>query len=94
MWSVNCAVIAVLLAVNVYAFILMGVDKRRARKQMWRISERRLLLTALCFGGIGAFAGMRLFRHKTQHMRFRIGIPIMLILQLLLVGMLIIKQIM
>ena len=93
MWSVNCAVIAVLLAVNVYAFILMGVDKRRARKQMWRISERRLLLTALCFGGIGAFAGMRLFRHKTQHMRFRIGIPIMLILQLLLIGMLIIKQI-
>lgn len=92
MWSVNTVIAIALLAVNFYAFILMGVDKRRARRQMWRISERKLLLTALCFGALGAFAGMMLFRHKTQNMRFRIGIPVMLIFQLLIIGMLIIKQ--
>lgn len=93
MWSANLAVATALLAVNAYAFVLMGADKRRAKRNMWRISERKLLTVSLCFGALGAFMGMRLFRHKTQHMRFRIGIPVMLILQLLIIGMLIIKQI-
>lgn len=93
MWSVNLAVIAALAAVNLYSFILMGVDKRRAKRQQWRISERQLLLTALCFGGLGALAGMKLFRHKTKHASFRYGIPVMLILQLIVLTMLIIKHI-
>lgn len=89
----NMIVAAAWLAMNLYTLILYCVDKRRARRQQWRISEKRLLLTALCFGALGAFAGMRLFRHKTQHTVFRIGIPVMLILQLIVLTMLIIKYI-
>lgn len=85
MWSVNCIVAAALLAMNLYTFVLMGVDKRRARRDQWRIPEKRLLLSALCFGAPGAFAGMKLFHHKTLHARFRFGIPAMLIAQLAII---------
>lgn len=81
MWIGNCIVGALLLALNLRAFVLMGVDKRRARRDQWRISEKKLLLSALCFGGLGAFAGMKLFHHKTLHKRFSFGIPAMLIAQ-------------
>lgn len=93
MLTVNLIIAAALLMMNVYVFVLYGVDKRRAKRKQWRISEKKLLLGALCFGALGAFAGMRLFRHKTQHAIFRFGIPTMLILQLIGLTMLIIKQI-
>lgn len=83
---------AVLLAVNVTAFCLMGVDKRRAKLRAAGASERRvrrvpeatLLLWAACFGGVGAALGMYLFRHKTRHWYFRIGLPVMAAAQILL----------
>ena len=89
MWYVNAIAAGSLVAWNLFVFILYGSDKSRARRNQWRISEKTLLLTALCFGGAGAFAGMRVFRHKTQHTRFRILVPLMMIIQLLILGMLI-----
>jgi len=73
-----------LLCVNLWAFILMGVDKRRAKKDKWRIRERTLLLAAWLMGGIGAWAGMRVFRHKTKHLAFQVSVPLAAILQILL----------
>lgn len=91
MWMlyVNAGVCVLLLVWNLYVFFLYGTDKRRARRNEWRISEKRLLLSALAFGGAGALAGMKVFRHKTQHMKFRILVPLMMIIQLLILGMLI-----
>ena len=73
-----------ILVMNVLAFLLMGIDKRRARQKRWRISERTLLIVPALMGALGGTAGMFLFRHKTKHMKFRIGLPVMLIIQLAL----------
>ena len=74
-----------LVAVNLAAFVLMGVDKRRAKRGAWRISERALFLPALLGGALGGTLGMRVFRHKTKHWYFRWGLPAILVLQLLAV---------
>lgn len=73
-----------LLVLNLLAFCLMGIDKRRARNHRWRISERTLLLCALLGGSFGAMAAMVLFRHKTRHWYFAWGIPAMLLAHLIL----------
>ncbi len=67
---------SVWLIINVAAFALYGVDKRRATRGDWRIPERTLLLSAWLMGGVGAALGMRVFRHKTKHWRFRIQAPL------------------
>lgn len=68
-------------AVNLAAFLLMGIDKRRARLGKWRIPERTLLLACALFGAAGGLTGMHVFRHKTRKPRFRFGVPAMLALQ-------------
>lgn len=73
-----------LLAVNIATFFLYGIDKYKARKGRWRISEATLLLMAVIGGSIGAWAGMRLWHHKTMHKKFKYGIPIIIILQVAL----------
>lgn len=78
--------ICYLLLINIVAFALMGIDKRKARKHQWRISERTLFLSALLGGSVGALYGMHLFRHKTKHKRFVYGMPAILLLQLLCVA--------
>lgn len=72
-----------LLAVfaNVLSFVLMGVDKGRARAGQWRIPEKTLFLCAGCFGALGGTLGMHLFHHKTRHWYFRYGFPAMLVVQ-------------
>lgn len=75
-----------LLAVNIWAFALMGIDKRRSRRAEWRIPERRLFASAVLGGGIGAICGMRVFRHKTKHASFLVGMPLILVAQLVLAG--------
>lgn len=69
-------------AVNVAAFAVMAADKSRARKGAWRVPERTLFLLALFFGSIGIWAGMYVFRHKTKHLKFVIGIPAIFLVQL------------
>lgn len=64
------------LLINAITFCLYGVDKRRARKGLWRISERTLLACTWLMGGVGALCGMQVFRHKTKHLRFRFSAPV------------------
>ena len=74
-----------LVIVNLVAFLMMGSDKRRAKKDgARRISEKALFLSALLGGSAGAILGMRLFRHKTKHWYFVWGMPAILLLQLAL----------
>lgn len=73
-----------LLAINLFAFLLYGVDKRKAKKSEYRISERTLLLVAAVGGSVGAILAMRCFKHKTRHRKFYIGLPIMLMAQTVL----------
>lgn len=80
-----------LLIINAASFILMLFDKIKARKNLWRIPERTLILCAVAGGSIGSLAGMYLFRHKTLHPKFTIGIPVILALQVVLGGILIVK---
>ena len=70
-----------LIAVNVLAFILYGLDKKRARNREWRISEKTLIGIAVIGGSIGAILGMHIFHHKTRHWYFRYGLPLILIMQ-------------
>lgn len=70
-----------LVVVNGAAFVLMGADKRRAQLHRWRIPERTLFLSALLGGSLGAVLGMQLFRHKTKHVQFVVGMPAILIAQ-------------
>ena len=71
-----------LLAVNIIAFAMMGIDKGRAKRGAWRISEKALFISALIGGSIGAICGMQFFRHKTKHWYFKYGMPAILILQI------------
>ena len=74
-----------LLIINAIGFLLMLADKQKARKRKWRIPEATLMGTAALGGSIGALAGMYLFRHKTKHPKFTLGIPAILIVQFVLV---------
>lgn len=69
-------------AINLAGLASMGIDKRRARQGAWRVPERTLFILALLGGSAGSLIGMRIFRHKTRHKRFSIGIPLILAAQL------------
>lgn len=71
-----------LLAVNLVGFALMGIDKRKAIKHVWRVPEAALFWPAILGGSIGAWLGMYTFRHKTKHLRFVVGIPLIFVLQI------------
>lgn len=72
-----------LLTVNATGFLLMLADKYRAKKNLWRIPEKMLITVAIIGGSIGAYAGMQVFRHKTKHPKFYIGIPVILAVQIM-----------
>ena len=74
-----------LLAVNSLTFLLYGIDKYKAKKGRWRISEATLLTMPAIGGSIGAWAGMRTWHHKTMHKKFKYGIPVIIIMQIALV---------
>lgn len=71
-----------LAVINIIGFALMGVDKKRAIRGAWRISESSLFLSAILGGSIGCILGMRIFRHKTKHWYFKYGMPAILLLQI------------
>ncbi len=75
---------AYLILINLLAFIIMGVDKKRAVRGAWRISEASLFTIALLGGALGSILGMRHFRHKTRHWYFKYGMPAILIAQIIL----------
>ena len=80
-----------LLLINAIGFLLMLVDKYKAKRNLWRIPEATLMGVAAMGGSIGAIAGMNLFRHKTKHPKFYIGLPVILALQIVLVYLLALK---
>ena len=71
-----------LLIVNIVCLVLFGLDKRRAQTGAWRIPERDLFLWAIAGGSLGGWLGMYLFRHKTQHLKFKLGFPLIILVQL------------
>lgn len=74
----------ILLTFNLLTFIIYGIDKFKAKKAKWRIPESTLLLLAVFGGSIGAWLGLQVWRHKTQHKKFYIGIPVIMAVQMAL----------
>lgn len=70
-----------IIAINIITFIVCGVDKLKAKKGWWRIPEATLLMLAVIGGSIGAWCGMMLFGHKTKHWKFKLGVPVIILLQ-------------
>ena len=79
------AIFIYLILINILTFFVYGIDKRRAKHARWRISEATLLLLAIFGGSLGALCGMRVWHHKTKHKKFKYGVPLIFILQLLVV---------
>ena len=80
-----------LVCVNLCAFLLMGIDKRRAKKDRFRIPERTLFLPVVLGGGLGGIVGMKLFRHKTKHRYFHFGFPAIFLTEFILLALLLWK---
>ena len=78
-------VIIYLVVINVIAFLAMGIDKWKAKREAWRIPESTLMSLVLLGGGIGGIAGMYTFRHKTKKPKFFIGFPAILIVQIVII---------
>ena len=76
-------VLIYLMIINIVGFFIMGFDKSQARKNQRRVPEKRLFMVAALGGAVGSLAGMRVFRHKTKHKTFTIGIPSLLLLNIL-----------
>ena len=81
----NTILLIWVLAWTLIAFALMGIDKWKAKHDSWRIPEKTLFLSAILGGSVGALAGMFLFRHKTKHLSFTVGMPLILAAQIVLV---------
>lgn len=80
-----------LVIINILGFLIMFVDKRKAQKGKWRIPEKTLFIVAFIGGSIGTIAGMYIFRHKTQKLKFTLGFPAILIIQIIIAVYIIIK---
>lgn len=74
--------------VNAISFALMGLDKKKARGQKYRIPEKTLFMWVIAGGSLGGFLGMKLFRHKTQHLQFKYGFPLILLIHLVFITVL------
>lgn len=80
--------ISIIIAIiNIVTFIIYGIDKYKAKKGRWRIPENSLIGLAIIGGSIGAYLGMRVWHHKTMHLKFKYGIPLIIVIQLVIVYM-------
>lgn len=84
MQTITAILLIYLIGINLAGFIIMGVDKKRAIRGAWRISEASLFFTAFLGGSLGCILGMQHFRHKTKHWYFKYGMPAILMVQVLL----------
>ena len=82
-----------LLLMNLAAFIAMGVDKSKAKRGAWRIPEKTLFLLSFLGGSIGSLTGVYTFRHKTRHVKFTIGMPLILLFHLAIAGVFLYMQV-
>ncbi len=83
--STKQIILIYLVAMNVVTFFAYGIDKWKAKRSKWRISEATLLGMAVIGGSIGAWLGMRVWHHKTMHKKFQLGIPLIIVAQIALV---------
>ena len=80
------APICYIVVINLVSFMMFGIDKYKARRGQWRISEATLLAVAAIGGSIGAWMGMKVWHHKTLHSKFRYGVPIILLVHIALMA--------
>ena len=78
------ALICYIVVINLVSFMMFGIDKYKARRGQWRISEATLLAVAAIGGSIGVWMGMKVWHHKTLHSKFRYGVPIILLVHIAL----------
>lgn len=74
----------IIVIINIVTFIIYGIDKYKAKKGKWRIPENSLIGLAIIGGSIGAYLGMRVWHHKTMHLKFKYGIPLIIVIQLVI----------
>ena len=79
------ALLYYLIVINIVTFVVYGIDKLKAKQGSWRISEATLLIFAVIGGSIGALLGMKIWHHKTMHKKFKYGLPLILIIQIILI---------
>lgn len=77
-------IVIYIITINILGFFAMGIDKYKAKKGSWRISESTLFMLCILGGGIGTIAGMKIFHHKTKKKAFSIGMPLILIMEILI----------
>lgn len=80
-----------LLIINILGFLAMGIDKLKAKRGSWRIPENTLFTFTILGGGVGTILGMYIFRHKTKKKKFTVGMPVILILEVILVIYILLK---
>jgi len=80
--QIQLIVLAIVAVWNIITFAFYAADKRKAEKKQWRISEATLIGIAFVMGGLGAFLGMRILRHKTQHIKFKVLVPLALLINI------------
>ena len=85
------ALLYYLIVINILTFVVYGIDKWKAKQGSWRISEATLLLLAVIGGSIGALLGMQVWHHKTMHKKFKYGLPLILLVQIVLIYLIIQK---
>ncbi len=78
-------IIIYLVVINIVGFLAMFIDKEKAKRGAWRIPEKTLFLLTILGGGIGTITGMYLFRHKTKKLKFTVGLPVILITEVVLI---------
>ena len=78
-------IVYILIALNIVTFFVYGIDKWKAKQGSWRISETILLMLAVIGGSIGALLGMQVWHHKTKHKKFKYGLPLILLAQIVLI---------
>lgn len=75
-----------IFVINIAALAIMGIDKHKAHRHKWRISENSIFVVGLMGGGLGVLLGMNLFHHKTKHLKFTLGIPLVLLVNIVIFG--------
>ena len=87
------ALLYYLIVITVVTFLVYGIDKWKAKQGSWRISETTLLILAVIGGSIGALLGMKVWHHKTMHKKFKYGIPLIMLVQIVLIVLICLTQI-
>lgn len=80
----NIYILSYLILINLFSFLAMYIDKKKAVNHKWRISEFNLIMLSVIGGSIGMLLGMHIFRHKTKHKKFTIGVPLILVAQIII----------